>query len=101
MSPDPFLMQRGTSSKPTRFYKVTYTGHNVYTCIYRNVIANLYITCTVVSCTAGAVGGRSTADCMPSFNNPIVMRTCTLEARNTALSVNIPCMSKLHCMFII
>ena len=42
----------------------------------------------------GGVGGRATADCMPAFNNPIVMRTCILEASNTELSVNIPCMSK-------
>ena len=41
----------------------------------------------------GTAGGKSTADCMPKVNNPIVLRTCTLEANNIELSVNIPCMS--------
>ena len=48
----------------------------------------------MVTCVGGVVAGRATADCMPAFNNPIVMRTCILEASNTELSVNIPCMSK-------
>ena len=38
-----------------------------------------------------ASDGRSSADCI-STNNPIVLRTCTVEAVNTELSVTVPCM---------
>ena len=57
-------------------------------------IADLCI--AVVECMGSAVGGRSTVDCMPASNNPILLRTCTLESLNTEteLSVNIPCMFK-------
>ena len=43
----------------------------------------------VVGCTGGAVGGRATAGC--TSDNPIVLRTCTVEGINTELSVIVPC----------
>jgi hypothetical protein len=46
----------------------------------------------VIQCMGRGTGGRVFADCM-SENNPIVLKTCTVESTDAGLSDIVPCKS--------
>jgi hypothetical protein len=70
-----------------------WTGGEATTPLYYNnnhYCQSLYI--AVVECMGRTVAGRASTNCI-STNNPIALRTCTVEAVNSQLSdsVVIPC----------
>ena len=60
-----------------------------------NEIITNFLHILVILCMGRRVGGRVSTDCT-SENNPIVLKTCTVESTGTGVYEIVPC--KLHVM---